>query len=243
MQLINAVDFAWKMKKSLGDKRKKIGEGIDGEPDHIAEITRIYADFNHDETRTLNRIKTNVDSPRDKLKDPDKPIFVSKIFLNQDFGYFKIVVERPLRLNFAVSRERTEQFKNAPYFQGLIISKKRKDKDKIAEEIKVGKAAQEEILQILEDLEPGYRSGELIKNRKQFEKVLKKAFKDAEVSFDPPLKKALLSVTGLAEKDPTADPCLNTKGEPKPDPDLRDTENVPFPAHFWQTASGIRKIN
>ncbi len=79
IQLINAVDFAWKI-KSLGDKRKKIGEGIDGEPDHIADITRIYANFKHDEMMTLADIRTNVDSPKDKLRDPNKPIFVSKIF-------------------------------------------------------------------------------------------------------------------------------------------------------------------
>jgi type I restriction enzyme M protein len=229
VQLINAADFAWKMKKSLGDKRKKIGEGINGEPDHIAEITLIYADFKHDEIRTLNQIKTNVDSPKDKRRDPDKPIFVSKVFVNQDFGYFKIVVERPLRLNFAVSRDRIGQAKSSPYFESLIISKKRKDKDKVAEEIKAGKEAQDEITRILETLEPDYRNGELVKNRRQFEKILKKAFKDADVTFDTALKNALLSTAGLAEKDPTADPCLTAKGDPEPDPDLRDTENVPFP--------------
>jgi type I restriction enzyme M protein len=240
IQLINAVNFAWKMKKSLGDKRKKIGEGIDGEPDHIGEITRIYADFKHDETRTLNQIQTNVDNGRDKRRSPDKPIFVSKIFYNQDFGYFKIVVERPLRLNFAVSSKRIEQFTKSPYFQGLVISKKRKDKKKIAEEIMVGKAAQEEILKILESLEPDYRNGELIKNRKAFEKILKKTFKASVVTLESALKKALLSSTGLAEKDPTADPCLTAKGDPEPDPDLRDTENVTFPGALM--ANGKRDM-
>ena len=240
VQLINAADFAWKMKKSLGDKRKKIGEGINGEPDHIAQITRIYADFKHDEIRTLNQIKTNVDSPKDKRRDPDKPIFVSKVFLNQDFGYFKIVVERPLRLNFAVNRDRIGQVKSSPYFESLIISKKRKDKDKVAEEIKAGKEAQDEIARILETLEPDFRSGELVKNRKQFEKILKKAFKDADVTFDTALKNALLSTAGLAEKDPTADPCLTAKGDPEPDPDLRDTENVPFPGSLL--ANGKRDM-
>lgn len=229
VQLINAVDFAWKMTKSLGNKRKKIGEGIKDEPDHIGEITRIYADFKQDEMKTLAEIKTNVDSPKDKLRDPNKPLFVSKIFYNQDFGYFKITVERPLRLNFAINRDRIKQVKNSPYFESLILSKKRKDKDKIAEEIEVGKAAQEELLRILESLEPDYQNGVQVKNRKNFEKILKKAFKDADVSFDSNLKKALLSTTGLAEKDPTADPCVDTKGNPEPDPDLRDNENVPFP--------------
>jgi type I restriction enzyme M protein len=52
---------------------------------------------------------------------------------------------------------------------------------------------------------------------------------DSTVSFDTPLKNALLSTAGLAVKDPTADICCDAKGNPEPDPDLRDTENVPFP--------------
>jgi type I restriction enzyme M protein len=41
-----------------------------------------------------------------------------------------------------------------------------------------------------------------------------------------PVRKALLD--GLGERDQTAEPCLNTKGLPEPDPKLRDFENVPF---------------
>ena len=33
----------------------------------------------------------------------------------------------------------------------------------------------------------------------------------------------------LGEKDPTADICNKPNGDPEPDPDLRDTENVPLP--------------
>jgi type I restriction enzyme M protein len=34
-------------------------------------------------------------------------------------------------------------------------------------------------------------------------------------------------IAGLSEKDETADICIDTKGNPVPDPDLRDTEQVP----------------
>ncbi len=233
VQLINATDFAWKMKKSLGNKRKKIGEGPNdqdpNEPDHIAEITRIYADFKHDVQMPLADMQTNGDSPKDKARDQNKPVFVSKIFYNQDFGYLKITVERPLRLNFSACEERIERVRNSPFFQGLVISKKRKDKEKVAEEIKAGREAQKEIIRVLQILEPNFRKGELIKNRKDFDKLLKKVFKDSDVSFEASLKKALLSPTGLAEKDPTAEPCVNARGNPEPDPDLRDTESVPLP--------------
>jgi len=111
VQLINGVEFARKMKKSLGDKRKRIGDGTDGtnstpdgSPDHIAVLTRLYADFAHDARMTLGDIDTNISSGA--KRDPAKSLFVSKVFNNQDFGYLKITVERPLRLNFCVTNER-----------------------------------------------------------------------------------------------------------------------------------------
>ena len=108
VQLINGTDFAWKMKKSLGDKRKKLGEGVDGEPDHIDALTKIYADFKQDDKRKLSEINTNVELPKKVARDPNKEQFVSKIFNNQEFGYLKMVVERPLRLNFKVTDKRIQ---------------------------------------------------------------------------------------------------------------------------------------
>ncbi|NOI25384.1 type I restriction-modification system subunit M [Vibrio mediterranei] len=233
IQLINATDFAWKMKKSLGDKRKKLGEGLlagnKSEPDHIAEITQIYAAFNDGETRTLNEIGTNLDSPKDKKRKKDKPVFVSKVFNNQDFGYLKVTVERPLRLNFIVNDERIEQVKQTAYFIALGESKKRKDKTKIAEEIALGKAQQQELLRVLNEVKALYVDGVVVKNRKIIEEQLKGAFSTSELKFDAVMKKALLCDGVLAEKDPTADPCLDSKSRPEPDADLRDFENVPFP--------------
>lgn len=225
VQLVNATDFAWKMKKSLGNKRKKIGEGIDGEPDHIKAITEIYGAFKQDEQRTLNGIQSNIDPNRDQ----SKPVFVSKIFHNQDFGHFKITVERPLRLNFAVTGERIEKVRQSAFFETLVVSKKRKDKDKIAEETLAGQQAQLEILRALESMKPDFANGELVKDRAAFEKQLAKTFKNADVKLEAGLKKALLIAGVLGEKDPTAEPCLDAKGNPESDPDLRDSENVPFP--------------
>lgn len=233
VQLINATDYAWKMKKSLGDKRKKFGEGDTpehpGEPNHIEAITQIYAAFKDNEQRTLKTIQTNVDSPKDKKRDKDQPIYVSKIFNNQDFGYLKIVVERPLRLNFTINDERIKRFTNTGYFIDLAISKKRKDKTKVAEEEASGKKLQESLLHVLKSLKPKFAGGELIKDRANFERTLKLAFKKAAIKYDSPLKKALLADKSLGEKDPSAQPCLDAKGNPEPDADLRDTENVPFP--------------
>jgi len=42
VQLIDATSYLVKMRKSLGNKRNEIGDGQDGKPDHIAELTRDY---------------------------------------------------------------------------------------------------------------------------------------------------------------------------------------------------------
>ena len=69
----------------------------------------------------------------------------------------------------------------------------------------------------------------MVKDRKVIENQLKKLFAGSELKFDAAMKKALLADGALAEKDPTAQPCLDSKGQPEPDSDLRDYENIPFP--------------
>jgi len=225
VQLINGTEFAWKMKKSLGDKRKRIGDSTDGAPNHIDVLTRLYGDFRNDVRMTLQDIQSNVDPNRDQSKS----LFVSKIFDNRDFGYLKIAVERPLRLNFAVTDERIERFKHSAYFVGLALSKKRKDKGQIAKETEEGQIAQKAIIDTLTSMKQDFNQGELIKDRTIFEKQLVEAFKKAAVNLDADLKDTLLAPGSLGEKDPGAEICRDKKGNPEPDPDLRDTENVPFP--------------
>ena len=225
VQLINGTDFAWKMKKSLGDKRKRLGDTSEGSPDHIATLTKLYGDFQDEIRMTVSDIQTNIDPKRDQTKS----LFVSKLFDNREFGYLKITVERPLRLNFAVTDERIERFKESSHFINLAISRKRKDKGTIQKEELAGKAAQEVILNVLNGMKPDFSDGQLVKDRKSFEKQLSTAFKKAETSLDAALKKALLAPGSLGEKDPSAEICYKPNGTQEPDPDLRDTENVPLP--------------
>jgi type I restriction enzyme M protein len=225
VQLINGTDFAWKMKKSLGDKRKQIGDGTEGMPNHIDVLTKLYGDFTHEVRMTVAEIQTNVDPKRDQTKS----LLVSKIFDNQDFGYLKITVERPLRLNFAVTDERIARFKKTGTFLELAISRKRKDKKKIIEEMLLGEEAQKAILAVLDGLKPLFEAGALIKDRAEFEKVLAAAFSAADITLEGALRSALLAPGSLGERDPSAEICRDKKGQPEPDADLRDTENVPFP--------------
>jgi type I restriction enzyme M protein len=225
VQLINGTDFAWKMKKSLGDKRKQLGDGTEGMPNHIEVLTKLYGDFAHDVRLTVGQIQTNVDPKRDQSKS----LFVSKIFDNQDFGYLKITVERPLRLNFAVTVERIDRFQRTTAFVELALSRKRKDTKKIIEEELEGAEAQAAILEVLGGMKGAFADGQLVKDRAVFAEQLAAAFAEADISLDAKLQAALLAPGSLGERDPSAEICRDKKGNPEPDPDLRDTENVPFP--------------
>lgn len=188
IQLVNAVDFYQKMRKSLGNKRNEITE------EQIKEITRIYGEFKENE--------------------------YCKIFDNEDFGYQKIVVERPLRLNFQVTEERINNLYNETAFNNLAKSRKKGEAG--LKEIEEGKKLQQQIIEILKTMD----SNIVYKNRDEFTKILKKAFKDSDIKLNNTLLKAILSA--LSERDETADICVDSKDNPEPDPELRDTENVPL---------------
>ncbi len=198
IQLIDATGFFTKMRKSLGNKRHEIGDGRDGKPDHIAEITRLYGDFTEDEH--------------------------VRIFDNADFGYQRITVERPLRLNFAVNDERLSKVREARPFVNLATSKKRKDQEKARAEIATGAKMQQSILDALDAR--SLSSSGVIKNRDEFTKLLRDVFKDSSVNVAPSLFKAILMA--LSERDDTAEVCTDKKGNIEPDSELRDYENVPL---------------
>jgi len=74
----------------------------------------------------------------------------------------------------------------------------------------------------------GMDSETLYRNRPAFEAMLDAALKKLPNKVPAPVKKAILA--GLSERDPKADICLDSKGNPEPDADLRDTEIVALPA-------------
>ena len=56
VQLIDARPFWVQMEKSLGNKRRRIGDPDDKEkdPDHIGELTKIFGAFKNGQTRTFS---------------------------------------------------------------------------------------------------------------------------------------------------------------------------------------------
>jgi type I restriction enzyme M protein len=136
IQLMDARQFYVKMRKSLGNKRNKIGDKEENEPDHIDEITRIFGNFRDGETRTF------------AIDGKEKTLVVSKIFDNADFGFQKITVERPLRLNFQATQERMARLEEESGFKNLATSNKKNEKIR-QQEIEAGKKRQEEIRALL----------------------------------------------------------------------------------------------
>lgn len=127
----------------------------------------------------------------------------SKIFPIDAFGYRRITVERPLRLNFQTSAERIEKVLEERAIQ------------------KLDQSAQQQLTDALQSLDASV----LHLNREQFTKRLKKALTQHEINLSAPELKAVLNA--LSERDSEADICM-TRGKPEPDTSLRDNENVPL---------------
>ena len=142
-----------------------------------------------------------------------------KIFPTSHFGFRKITVERPLRLNFQASAERIARLEEQKAFQNLAVSRK-KGKAKEPEEA-AGRIEQERIRQVLASLPEN-----LYKDRAEFVALLEEAAAQAEVKLKASLKKAVLKA--LSERDETAAICLDKKGQVEADSTLRDTESVPL---------------
>jgi type I restriction enzyme M protein len=94
IQLVDARDTWVSMRRSQGDKRRKIGEGpaLEGddradEPDQISDIVRLFGAFARDEK--------------------------AKILDNADFGYTRVTIERPLRLRYQMTVEDKARFLDA----------------------------------------------------------------------------------------------------------------------------------
>jgi type I restriction enzyme M protein len=142
---------------------------------------------------------------------------VIKVFDKEDFGYTKVTVERPLQLNFEVTRERLENLHAVNAFSKLAASKSKDPETKLREENE-GKQVQDEITQTLQRIDKPYQ------NWDEFEKRVKKALKQFQLS--PAFIKNI--IMALSEHDDTADYVTDAKGNMKPDGKLRDTEKIPL---------------
>lgn len=142
----------------------------------------------------------------DQIDDPGsvEAPSLSKVFDGQDFGYSTITVERPLKLRFELTSEKVAE----------VLAQKPVDRLKAGEHAAVRNA----LTGLL---------GREWKDRDEFVGELKDALRKAGITRPgSPLVKTLCSTIG--EHDDDAVICTDSKGNPEPDPALRDTENVPL---------------
>lgn len=128
----------------------------------------------------------------------------SKIFNVIDFGFTTITIEQPLRQKWVITSERVDSI------LGLKIFEKLKPQ-------KVSKLREMLILEAEKD-------SSVETDRKNVENRIKSLTINLELS-GPQLKTL---VNGFAEYDETAPMQKDSKGNLLPDPELRDTENVPL---------------
>lgn len=209
VQLIDGTRFCERMKTSLNNKRHEITEP------QIQRLTELYDNYCDGETEEVCLdLKTGEWAER----------VVSRIFENHEFGFLKVTVERPLRMNFEVTPERLARLDAQAAFAKLAESKKRKDLVTMAMEIEEGKKQQAEIREVVALL----ADKGLYRDRVCFEADLKQRAKEKQVKLPAPILNAIFAATG--ERDLEAEICRDSKGRPEPDAELRDTENIPLPA-------------
>jgi len=201
VQLVDATSFWTPMRKSLGDKRREIP--LDREQD----ILKILADFRDGELRRVTK------------DGKDEEAAVGRIFPTTHFGFRKITVERPLRLNFQATPARIVRLEAEKGFQSLAQSKKKGAAG--AKEQAEGRALQEAIRRVVRGL-----PGSLFKDRDEFQEALDAAAQKADLQLLAPARKAILSA--LSERDESAAICRDQAGHPEADPELRDNESVPL---------------
>jgi type I restriction enzyme M protein len=189
------------MRKSLGDKRREIPL------ERAQDILQILANFSDGDARKVTK------------DGKTEEVVVSRIFPTTHFGFRKITVERPLRLEFSASPERIARLEEERAFQALAQWKKKGAAG--AKEQAAGRALQDQIRALVRGL-----PSESIKDRGEFESLLDAAAKKAGVKLPAPARKAILAA--LSERDETAAICRDSDGNPEPDPELRDTESVPL---------------
>ena len=155
-----------------------------------------------------------------KLVKERKPGPHVKIFDTTDFGYREIKVLRSLKLRFEVNAESLARLDTQSAFKNLAVSKK-KDPTEQKRDVNEGIALQAAIRAVLQNL-----AGKTYMQRDTFTAALDAALKKAGLKLKAPVLKAILG--GIGERDDAAEICRDSSGNPEPDTELNDTENVPL---------------
>jgi type I restriction enzyme M protein len=191
IQLVDARETFIPMRRSLGNKRRKIGEGKDGEPDQIADIVRLYGRF----------------------AESDQ----CKIFDNEDFGYTRVTVERPLRLRYQMGADRKARFLDT--CPELLDDVQEIDKQLGRKPLPDWNEVWKRISDVLDDRGTKWKTGE--------QKLFRSVFTDKDPEARPVLAFGV-PPSGGPGKPGGKGPAKAGTPNHEPDPDLRDFENIPL---------------
>lgn len=128
---------------------------------------------------------------------------ISKVFSTTEFAYRKVTIERPLRLRFQITSPGIAALNEHSAFTKLRA------------------AEQRALLVCLKKV-----GDNIFTNRDQFRKAVgdeltAQGHRPSRKLIDPAVKV-------FGERDEHADVCVDERGNPEPDPDLREFENVPL---------------
>ena len=107
VQLVDATRFWMRLRKSLGAKRREVPF------EKKEDILALLRSFEDAETRR----------PADEGEEHE--VVVSRIYPTTQFGFRKITVERPLRLDFQATPERIARLEEERAFKNLTVSRKK----------------------------------------------------------------------------------------------------------------------
>ncbi|MER5362956.1 class I SAM-dependent DNA methyltransferase [Streptomyces sp. NPDC002785] len=218
--LLDARDQWVKMRKSLGDKRKELGDGTNGKPNHIADITRLYGDA----------VAATADA--------EHPLHGKvRVFDNSAFGYQRITVERPLKLRFELTEEtlaallaskpvqKWAEERFLPREPELAAKARARRKLTDEEEAQFRELAAVETKLLADALSPLMGSTWATKSEAQVS--VRNAMAEAGVQgpTGAPFTKALRDTVGVRDLEGEVQ---TIKDQPEPDTELRDYENVPL---------------
>lgn len=183
-----------------------------------------------DGTGFFTKLRRNVGSKNREISDDDRARLLeiytafedgehAKILEAADFGYWEITVERPLQHSYTPSEENID----------ALLATKQADK--------LDETERDALRAVLismrsRDLPDGdapenaAMDGNAWLDRDEFTTELRKRAKQHKLSIGAPLLKAIYSALG--EHDERAAIVTGKDGTPEPDPQLRDTEIVPF---------------
>jgi len=208
VQLIDVRESWELLGKNLNMKRKYISD------EQTADVVRLY----------------------DAFEENDR----SKIFTNQSFGHMRITVERPLHLSWEVNDETVAALKTDKTFQKLFESGHYDEMDpeegwelagevfdrtlagvqgqRFESEAKLGQALGTAAVEAWEDVEYPFEDTEFLGDKNPFGDAMGLTLTTAKKLLKP-----------FAIQDPGAPMVTKRDGDPEPDSDLRDNEDVPLP--------------